>query len=259
MYETGRLAEEVSWRKRSLELDPGRVGEMMALAITYLELGHDEGLAELRERMGDAGGQTFYAGFIDVISDLYAGNDAGAQEALQWLAPRLQGNPTFAVIAAQVFSVLGDYPAARAALLNAEPGLLDPASWPAFIEVYKNQACMAGWVLLRSGDEQSGLGLLTRSVEYLDGTLPQYIEDSYRYSSAPCHIALGSREPALAALEASFAHGRYGAWQLLRRWPLFEPLWGDPRFEAALQQAEQASARQREEVFRMEAAGTTRL
>jgi hypothetical protein len=96
-------------------------------------------------------------------------------------------------------------------------------------------------------------------VEYLDGTLPQYIEDPYRYSAAPCHIALGSRERALAALEASFAYGRYGAWQLLRRWPLYEPLWGDPRFEAALQQAGQATARQREEVIRMEAAGAARL
>jgi TolB-like protein len=259
MYVTGRFPEEVGWRKRGLELDPGRVGEMMALAITYLELGHDEGLAELRERMGDAGGQSFYIGFIDVLSNLFAGNDAGTREALQWLTPRLQGNPAFAVIAAQVFSVLGDYPAARAALLSAEPGLLDPASWPAFIQVYKDQACMAGWVLMRTGDEQSGQGLLAQGVEYLDGALPQYIEDPYRYSAAPCHIALGSRESALAALEASFAHGRYGAWQLLRRWPLYEPLWGDPRFEAALQQAEQTAARQREEVVRMEAAGTARL
>jgi hypothetical protein len=232
---------------------------MMYLAVTYLVLDYDEGFAELRERMRDAGGQSFYIGYLDVLSNIYAGNDAGTREALQWLTPRLQGNPTFTVLAARVFSVLGDYPAARAALLSAEPGLLDPASWPAFIQVHKDQACMAGWVLMRSGDEQSGLGLLTRSVEYLAGTLPQYIEDPYRYDVAPCHIALGSREHALAALEASFAHGRYGGWQLLRRWPLFEPLWGDPRFEAALQQAEQATARQREEVIRMEAAGAARL
>jgi hypothetical protein len=112
---------------------------------------------------------------------------------------------------------------------------------------------------MRTGDEQSGLQLLAQSAEYLDGTLPRYIEDSHRYDVARCYVALGDPERALAAIEARFAHGHYGGWPLLRRWPLFEPLWGDPRFEAALQQAEQATARQREEVIRAEAAGTTRL
>jgi TolB-like protein len=258
-WNTGRLAEEVEWRLRGLELDPGRVAEMMSLAFTYLELGHDQGFADLRERMGDAGGQSVYAGYLDVMSNLYGGNDAGAREALQWLAPRLQGNPGFAVGAAWIFSVLGDYPGARQALLSAEPELLDPASWPAFIQVYKDDACMAGWVLIRTGDERSGRQLLAQSVEYLDGTLPRYIEDSTRYDVARCYVALGDRERALAAIETRFAHGHHGLSVLLRRWPLFEPLWGDPRFEAALQQAEQAAARQREDVIRMEAAGTARL
>ena len=258
-WNTGRLAEEVEWRLRGLELDPGRVAEMMSLAFTYLELGHDQGFAALRERMGDAGGQSVYAGYLDVMSNLYGGNDAGAREALQWLAPRLQGNPGFAVGAAWIFSVLGDYPGARQALLSAEPELLDPASWPAFIQVYKDDACMAGWVLIRTGDERSGRQLLAQSVEYLDGTLPRYIEDSTRYDVARCYVALGDRERALAAIETRFAHGHHGLSVLLRRWPLFEPLWGDPRFEAALQQAEQAAARQREDVIRMEAAGTARL
>ena len=118
---------------------------------------------------------------------------------------------------------------------------------------------MAGWVLIRTGDERSGRQLLAQSVEYLDGTLPRYIEDSTRYDVARCYVALGDRERALAAIETRFAHGHHGLSVLLRRWPLFEPLWGDPRFEAALQQAEQAAARQREDVIRMEAAGTARL
>jgi TolB-like protein/predicted Zn-dependent protease len=259
MWNTGRLPEEVSWRKQGLELDPGRVAEMMSLAITYLTLDDDVAFADLRERMVDAGGQSFWVAYVDMLSNVYAGNDAGAREALMWLTPRAQGNPFFGVQAAWVYSILGDYPAARQALLSSEPMLLEPSSWPAFIQVNKDLACMAGWVLLRSGDQQSGLGLLTQSAEYLEDTLPKYIEDPHRYSAATCYAALGARERALDALEARFANGHYEIWQLLSRWPPFEPLWGDPRFEAALRQAEQATARQREEVIRMEAAGTARL
>jgi len=259
LFDTGRWPEEVEWRRRGLALDPGHIHGMSSLAFTYLAIGHEEGLASLRERMGDVSEQSIYVAYIDIMRNLIAGNDGGARESLQWLTPRLQGNPFFGVTAAWVLSILGDYPAAREALLGAEPRLLDPSSWPGFIQEQKEMACVAGWVLARTGDEQTGLALLNQGTEYLDHTLPRYIEDTSRYNVATCHVAMGSRERALDALEMRFAHGHYADWQLLRRWPLYEPLWGDPRFEAALGQAEQAIARQREEVIRLEAAGTARL
>jgi hypothetical protein len=158
-----------------------------------------------------------------------------------------------------LYTLAGDYPAAREALLAAEPSLLDRGRWPAIIEARRDTACVAGWVLLRTGDEQAGADLLAAAAGYLESELPKFIEHADRAEVYYCQAPLGARDKALAAIETRFAHGHYGGWWLLRHMPQMEPLWGDPRFEATLQRVEAEMAVQREEVIRMEAAGTARL
>jgi len=259
LYATGRLAEEVQWRRQGLELDPGRLSEMMSLAFTYLDLRYEQGYSELHERMLELDAQSVFVGYLEVVANLYAGNDAGTREGMQWLSSRVQDNVDFLVSATWFLTVLGDYPAAREALFKAEPRLLDPAAWPNFIEVRKSIACAAGWILMRTGDEDKGVELLNQTAAYLESTMPQYTEDPSSFNGALCYAALGHKDRAVAALEARFAHGHFDDWLLFRRLPMFEPLLGDPRFEATMQQAEQYIAQQRDEVMRMDAGGTTRL
>ena len=254
LWDTGRFAEEVEWRRKGLELDPGRTQEIMSLGSTYLELGYREAVAATRERLADVDGQSDFLGFFDVMINLRDRNDAGARETLAWLSPRLGGIADFQLFAVSVHAIAGDYAAARQTLMATAPDLLDDSSWPAFVERYKDSACVAGWVLRRSGDDALGARLLTTAAEYLDDTLPRYIEHADRYDVASCYAALGSYDRALDAIEARLADRHYAGWWLPRRAPWFEPLWGDPRFEAAMERVETELERQRAQVIRAETA-----
>ncbi len=52
-------------------------------------------------------------------------------------------------------------------------------------------------------------------------------------------------EAALEALEARFSNGGYQGWMFYRDLEPFEPLHGDPRFEALMQDVEAEMDRQR--------------
>ena len=66
-----------------------------------------------------------------------------------------------------------------------------------------------------------------------------------RYDVETCLLELGQTEAALAAIETRVSHGHLGGWWLWRRWPSYEPLRGDPRFEALMDGVEQNMAAQR--------------
>ena len=50
-------------------------------------------------------------------------------------------------------------------------------------------------------------------------------------------------------------HRHYGGWWFLQRAPSFEPLWGEPRFEAVMAQVDAEMTQQRQRVEEMLASG----
>ena len=113
--------------------------------------------------------------------------------------------------------------------------------------------CIVGWILLQTGDVELGNELLDATEAYLTEELPTYISHADRYGVDACYVARGQVDKALDALEISISHRHYQGWFFLRKHPQFEPLWGHPRFEAAMQQIEDDLVIQRENLARMEA------
>jgi hypothetical protein len=249
--ETGRLAEEVDWRRRSLALDPGRLHQLLSLGFTLSRPRRPRRLPRAARTHGGRERSELFVGFADMAYNAFIGNDAGAREAAVDRR-RASGSADMLMQLTWFYTLASDYPA-REALLAAEPSLLDRGRWPAFIEARRDTACFAGW-LMHTGDEQAGADLLAAAADYLENELPKYIEHADRAEVYYCQAPLGARDQALAAIETRFAHGHYGGWWLLRRMPQMEPLWGDPRFEATLRRVEAEMAVQRAQVERAETA-----
>ena len=69
-------------------------------------------------------------------------------------------------------------------------------------------------------------------------------------------MARGETEKALAALETQVDHKHYAGWWFMRKHPQWEPLWGEPRFEALMARIEEDIAVQRENLAQLDAAET---
>jgi len=252
--ERGQVYEQVRWLQRAIEADPGRMGSYFDLLWAYLDLGYVEPLEGIRSRLLEINEQHPFIGAVDAVSSMYLQNYDGALESLRWTYERT-GRPAFFQRVIGVISMQkGDYAGARAAFEIGEPRWFDPAQWREVLELYPGDACNAGLLLLRTGDEKLGQELLLASVDYLQNELPRYIEHVDRYDVENCLLALGRTEEALAAIETRLSHGHLSQWWWLRRWPGYEPLWGDPAFEAMVDRVEQDIAAQRAELMRAESA-----
>ncbi|NNE05027.1 MAG: hypothetical protein HKN15_04795 [Xanthomonadales bacterium] len=107
--------------------------------------------------------------------------------------------------------------------------------------------------MMRTGDEALGQALLDMTIEYIENELPNYIEHPYRYDYTGCYLASGDLEKAISAFETTVDHGHYSGWWIFTNLPWFEPLRGEPRFEAALQRVRDEMTAQRENLARIDA------
>ncbi len=241
----GQVYEQVRWLQRVLEEDPGRIGTYGDLLWAYMDLGYIEPLDDIRHKLVEINDQHPMIGMVDMFSATYFGNYDGALESARWSYERV-GRPAFLQrIMGYINAVKGNYTAARQAFEIGEPRFFDSGQWQTAIEEDPDDACFAGMLLLRTGDEALGQQLLVRSLGYLQNELPQFIDHADRYDVETCLLELGQTEAALAAIETRVSHGHLGGWWLWRRWPSYEPLRGDPRFEALMDGVEQNMAAQR--------------
>ena len=97
----------------------------------------------------------------------------------------------------------------------------------------------------RADDAQMGAELVRRSLDYLEQDLPRYMRHTDRYWIDVCYLAVGQPDKALLAIEERLNDRHYDGWWWLRKLPVYEPLWGDPSFEAAMRKVEDEMAIQR--------------
>jgi len=253
MSRTGRFDERVLWLRKAVELDPGNIDKYLDIAWTLLNLGDEEGLATLRRTMEAIDDRHSSIGMLDIAHSIYGENYHAALETAQWVGQQMGGNPGFQWLTGYLYTMTGDYPRAREAFQVAEPGFFDRATLRAAIERNAGDACTVGWVLGRTGDAELGRALNEMALDYLVNELPRFIEHADLFAPEHCYLALGDTGKALAAFETAVAHGHYSFWWINSRFPWFEPLRGEPRFEAAMQQIRDRVALQRGNLARMDA------
>lgn len=244
-FEIGRFDEQIRSLRKAVELDPRHLSYYQDLAFAHLNLGQPEALDDIRQSASDVNAQNPSVGIIDIAGSLYRGRYDGALEVARWTLDRMGNQPFMHRVIAYVNLFKRDYTAARAALEMAEPRYFEREKWREAIVWGPEDACLAGFLLLRTGDAEMGNELLVLAANYLENELPLYIEHADRYGLEQCWAALGQNEAALAVMETRVEHGHYGFWWWWRMAPMYEPLWGEPRFEAALKTVEDAIAAQR--------------
>ena len=252
---TGQFDREVTVLNEAIERDPGHLNYYSSLVFAYLNLAWLEPVEDVRQQVADINAQHFVMGIIDMISSMYQGNFDGALETAKWTAERSGNVPFMHRIISYNHALKEDFQAARDALEFVEPRYFDPGRWREAIEFNASDACLAGYLMLRTGDETLGTELLSVTTKYLSEELPTYIQHADRYSIEDCLIAQGEIDGALRAIETRFEHHHYQFWWWLRLSPLYRPLRGEPRFEAALERVEADIKVQREALMAGDAAG----
>jgi TolB-like protein/Tfp pilus assembly protein PilF len=252
----GRFDEQIHWLRKSVEADPGRIGQYIPLMWAYIDIGDVEPLEDIKRQMAAINEENALLGVADLVSSIDSGNYEAALESGRWAYERMGRPPFFNTIFGYVNTLSHDYKAAREAFELAWPGMFDPTQWRAAIQAQPDDGCFVGWVMTRTGDEQLGGDLVRASLDYLQQELPRYVEHADRYSIDACYMALGETDKALAALETRVDHGHRGQWWFWRKMPLYEPLWGEPRFEAAMQKIQDDIAIQRANLAQSETAAS---
>ena len=133
-------------------------------------------------------------------------------------------------------------------MLLAEPGYMDKAHWQRLLAERQDDACLIGWVLMKTGDESLGRELIEETLTYLEETLPRYIKHADAYFTAGCHAARGDIDSALTALEVTVEHNHIGGWKFGHIWPPMRELRDEPWYIAASEKVEAELARQREAI-----------
>ena len=238
MGATGRMDGQVEWILRSMKMDPGRILLNLQLLWAYMDLGDTEAMLEIREKMAAINPDHLFTGFVDMIHAFYSGNHEAAKESAQWVNQRMGRMQWFQRIFGFLNNMSKDYDAARASFEISDPNFFDRDTWHRGLENSAGMGCMIGWVLLQTGDEKLGNELLDATEEYIVNELPRHIQHADRFAVDQCYIVRGDLEKALDSFETLVAHKHYSRSFFLRLHPQYEPYWGNPRFEAAMQQIE---------------------
>ena len=249
---TGKFDEQIQWVRKRLELDPGGILSYPDIVFALLDMGNEEAIADIRQTMEAIDDQHFSLGLVDMFESIYKQNYKAALETGNWVNSQIGKQPFFQGFIGFLHLMSGDYQQAREAFEIAEPYFADRSTFRMAIEQQTSQGCTVGWLMMRTGDEDMGQELLDMTIKYLEDELPRYIDHADRNNYAGCYIVRGDIEKSLAAFETQVAHGHISGWWLQTRLPWYDPLRGEPRFEAALQQIRDRVAMQRENLARMD-------
>jgi TolB-like protein len=250
---TGSIDEQVIWMRKKLELDPGDIQEYQNLAFAMLDLGSDESIADIRKKMEDIDDEHFSLGFVDIFEALNENNYKGALESVNWLERDFGQQPSFQGFFGFLHTLDGDYRKARASFELAEPRFFDRLTFRAAIEQQSTQGCLNAWLMMRTGDEELGRELLDMTIAYIEDELPQYVDHADRFDFTGCYLASGDNEKAISAFETWADHGHISGWWINTNLPWFEPIRGEPRFEAAMQSIRDRMATQKEKLAQIDA------
>jgi TolB-like protein/Tfp pilus assembly protein PilF len=250
----GHIDEQIRWLWKSAEADPGRLTLYIPLMWAYVDIGDIEPLDDIKSRMAAINDRHALLGVADLVSSVYAGNYEAALESGRWAYERMGAPPFFNTFFGYLNVAKGDYPAALDAFETATPGLFDRTQWPTTIAERPDDGCIVGWIMGRVGDERTGADLVQTSLEYLERDLPRFVRHADRYWIDVCYLATGQPDKALLAIEERLNDRHYDGWWWMRTLPVYEPLWGDPRFEAAMQKVKDDMAIQRTNLAQTETA-----
>jgi tetratricopeptide (TPR) repeat protein len=245
-FQRGQYDEELRWRARLVELDPGNINAWARIMWSYMWLGETEPFDKIRQRVESIDDQNVAVGWVDAYRTMYADKPTAALEHLDWIYQKSGADPFMYRFKGYMHNHMRNFSRARTAWEISDPEFFDRARWREGIEDKADQGCRVADILIRTGDEETGLALAQQALDYLENELPQYVDHADRWGVEDCYLALGEHDKAMDAIEKRVEHGHGFGWFFMRKEPQYEPLWGTSRFEAVWQQIQEDLVGQRE-------------
>ncbi|MDX1459736.1 MAG: hypothetical protein R3348_01650 [Xanthomonadales bacterium] len=246
MAAMGRHDERVRWVRKSIEMDPGRLMLNIALIWAYMDLGDTEAMMQLRQKVQASNQEHLFTALIDMLHNMYTGNTDAALETATWMHERMGRQPFFQRIIGFLHNMKRDYAATRLAFERSDPDFFSRDRWQAALRRDPAMGCLIGWVLMQTGDEELGRDLVDVTIHHVINELPKYIAHADSISIEACYLAKGDLDRALDHVETMVAHRHLEGFFFLRLHPNYEPLWGHPRFEAAMAEVDALIKEQRD-------------
>ena len=243
-YDLGRFDDAYQWILKSQSIDAGNIRYLVAEHDVLMNVGATELAGDSYRRIEELDDKSDWLSGLGANTNIRDGQFAAAREQAAYLSNTNSGSGA-QWFSGYVFAVGEDYDRARSLMLRSEPAYTDRNQWARLIEQEKEDACMVGWVLMKTQDDQLGRDLIGQSITYLEETLPKYVAHADRYDSAICHAALGNIEATLDSLEQQVAHNHIDGWWSIRFWPPMRRVLDQPRFIALDQNVNDELARQR--------------
>jgi TolB-like protein len=250
-WDISRYPKAIRYWRKALEMAPGNLGNYQGLLDIYLEIGEERKAQAIRELMAEMNPDHLDIGFADLVFNASTGNAAGVREALSWTLPKAEEDFRMLRNLAFLSASVGEVRKAREIYLTANPGWTDPGQWENLVSKLPLDACVVAWLLIRTGDQEPGSGLLARASHYLEQELPSVVEHADVFWPHLCQLARGDTQKALDTLETMLAHDHLFGWPMLHNFSLFDPIRDEPRFIAANTERARKIALQREEIDAM--------
>ena len=252
----GDLDESIVWGQRYLEEDPGspipRFGMVQAL-VDMQDTQRLRSLAEQWEALNPDDPIALTARvYLAMLQTRYDAMQELSSVALEPLGPNA---PDLKIEYAWAFTYDGDYPAALQAWKQAAPDLFDGPRRTDAMPMFADLACVVADVARRSGEPKLADALALEAQRFITEDLPRYQRLATESANlAYCLAYAGEFDAALDQLESKLRNRVFDFWFEPRMLELFEPVWGDPRFESIMQGFEDEMARQRANLDRLELA-----
>ena len=253
----GHLDESIAWNQRYLEQDPGSPIPRFATVQALVPLGDTERLMAFAEAWEARNPNDPIA----LTARVYVAMLEGRYDAMRELASseedeRLGPNaPDLHFEFAWSYTYGRDYAAAFQAWQEVAPELFDESERGNAIRRFADVACAIADVARRSGEPELADTLASEARMFIVEELPRYQRLAGENANlAYCLAYAGEFDAALDQLESKLRNRHYDFWFEPRLLELFEPVWGDARFQSIMQGFEDEMVRQRANLDRLEQA-----
>jgi TolB-like protein len=259
LWHTGEFARSLAAMRRVTEVDPGTIDGLRHELEIYLEVGLTESARSVGKQIAALAPESRWPIWLEMMIAL-AENDLSTVRARSDQLISLTMNNAWGFELRQLGTLrllIGDIHRARETFVLSDPGWLRQDRWSNLIEVDSTDTCIFSWILLNTGDPESGQALVDQTIAFLERDLSTVVEHVDSHGLEICYLTVGDTAGALEILGTQMDHNHIFRWGFYTGLPMYDAIRDEPRFIALEQEYDRRLRQQREaiEALDQQAAG----
>ncbi|MEL7184915.1 MAG: hypothetical protein AAFN50_00595 [Pseudomonadota bacterium] len=243
----GEIAESLQHLEQIVEIDAGNLWSKFQQVANLLLLRESDAAQDLVRDLQNTAGESTTVALIEIM---LATSQGDAARTTSLIEQRLAGRTfDYADAFAAYHAAMVDNNALAMNLIRrsfSDVDLEDPANWQQMTARNSTSTCLVSWLLIESGDVETGTELAQQAVQIIESEFPKYSKRPLEHGQEVCYMALGEHAKALDVIEGLAAANNYTTWESFQRLALFEPIRSTPRYLAVRQDFERWLAVERQ-------------